>query len=238
MAMATSAYALVKMAHQPGRSSSWARAISRAATLMGRCTGTVGILWAKCTRSPTSRRGNDRGTDRPRLSFTTRVLSILDVQADAGNGDGAAIAIIRGVVDPLEVEGDVNPLTQLPIVICLKNLLGAVVEPAIADYKAQSAGGQIGAMARGQVIDHQRQAHLVLGPAPTFALEEHPQSGGAVNFSERPGLVVAVIPTQAGKDAQLLADFLLPVDAEAVADTIGPRRRDVRVDGLFAQADA
>ncbi len=58
--------------------------------------------------------------------------SVIDVHADAGDPDRAAVAVVAGVVDVAEAEGEEQPTHDVPVVVTLGDIFAAVVEAAIA----------------------------------------------------------------------------------------------------------
>jgi repressor of nif and glnA expression len=65
------------------------------------------------------------------------------VQAERRNQNGAAIAVIAGIVDVLKIEAGVNATPEMHGVIGLEDIFPAVGEAAISQQKAESAESEI-----------------------------------------------------------------------------------------------
>ncbi len=67
----------------------------------------------------------------------------LYVEAERGDEDGAAVAVVAGVVDVLQAGRDVNAAPDVGCIVGFDDIFAAVVEIAIAEQKAEAAIGEI-----------------------------------------------------------------------------------------------
>ena len=64
------------------------------------------------------------------------------MEAGCENGNGAPVAIERGMVDELVVEGDVDGFRDLEVVVSFENLLPAVGQGSVASEDAEATSGE------------------------------------------------------------------------------------------------
>src|ERR1700687_4918564 len=86
----------------------------------------------------------------------------LAMQPAREDRDRSPIGVIGGVYEQLIVGGEGEILVQRIGVVGLENLLGSVVKLTIADQQAKAAGGEEGAMSRGNPIDGRARTDGVL----------------------------------------------------------------------------
>jgi hypothetical protein len=68
----------------------------------------------------------------------------LDVEAEGGDEDRAAVAVVAGIVDVLQAGSNVDAAPKVGSVVGLHNIFAAVVESAIAQEEAETAVGEVG----------------------------------------------------------------------------------------------
>src|SRR5437868_1925295 len=103
-----------------------------------------------------------------------------------GDGDRTSVAVIGGVVDALEVEGDADSFLQFPVVVRLNDLLRVVTQSAVAEDEAETARRQVIAVTVRDPIDYPRKTDLVLRSVPAFSLEQQAHRQGRVDLRECP----------------------------------------------------
>jgi hypothetical protein len=64
------------------------------------------------------------------------MLSELYVGAERGDQDGAAVAVVAGIIDELQAGREVDAAPDVGCVVCLHDILTAVVERAVAEQEA------------------------------------------------------------------------------------------------------
>jgi hypothetical protein len=69
--------------------------------------------------------------------------SKINVEAHAGDGDGAARLIVAGIIDVLQVEGREEAAPEMRGVEAFEDFFGAVGQPAIAEQEAETAQREI-----------------------------------------------------------------------------------------------
>lgn len=123
---------------------------------------------------------------------------------DGKNVDGAAVFVVRRVVDELVVEGCPNIREELGAVVGFENGLMAVVEGAVADDEAVSTGFEEGAVFRGDAVDDAGKADDIIASFPTGAFERETGLEGLVDLGKSPGHILAVVPADAGEGAEVI----------------------------------
>jgi len=106
-----------------------------------------------------------------------------------------------------------------------RDVLGRVIQPAVANQKIQAARGQIFPMNSGQAVGGKGSAHGIEFSVPSSSLDRYAAAGEPVDRRERETLCSAVIPSQAGKDAGLRADRLVKTDPGTIFERAGAIRR-------------
>ena len=79
----------------------------------------------------------------------------------------------------------------------------------------------------GDAVNDQTDAHSVLRAAPPRPFQAKARRGCAIHVGKLPSLVLAIAPTQAREDAEILADFLLQIDAKAVLGSVRRGEKDI-----------
>src|SRR5208337_2930348 len=166
------------------------------------------------------------------ITLSARCLerSMVPVHAYRADLYGAALGVVRGVDDLLEVERHHDSGRYLPGVVRLQNLFQTILQPAVADDEAQAPGLQVIAMRTGYSIEDPSQADPVVWPAPAAPAHDKACACRPVDLGKGPRLGVAVVPTQPAEEADVVGDLLVDADATAVLVAIGARLRDVGVD--------
>ena len=70
-------------------------------------------------------------------------FSEFQVKSESGGQHRAAVAIVAGMVDVLEIQAGENPAPQVRVVIALDNIFSTVIQCAVAKEKPRSAKGQV-----------------------------------------------------------------------------------------------
>src|SRR5882672_1503099 len=141
---------------------------------------------------------------------------MFDMNPYTQNRNRPAVAIVGGIVDPLIIQGQRQPVRHGGAVIGFQDFLGPVMgKPLVADEDAKSARREVVAGGIRQAINHASQAKAVLRTTPIPAFEREPRRERAVYLGELIGLLAAVIDARAGKEAESVRDLLLEVDRRA-----------------------
>src|SRR5260221_3942715 len=146
------------------------------------------------------------------------------MHTQAEDRHGAAIAVVGGVIDALEVEGYIDSLAQFAVVVQLQDFFRAVVEPAVADDETEATGCQEVAVRVGQSVDHPGNAGFVLRPPPTRAFEQQAGRDRFIDLRERPAFGLTVVPAGTEEGAQVARQLLLEVEPEAVLGSVSAKR--------------
>src|SRR5258706_1731334 len=114
-----------------------ARAASRAAITCGAhsCAPT-GYPLRPCADKPTSEDARERAA-----RSSSAPSSEIDVQTRGGNERRAAVAVVSGVMNVLDVEREIDAAADVGRVVCLDDARRSVAQRAVADQEAQAAGG-------------------------------------------------------------------------------------------------
>src|SRR5947209_19131112 len=104
------------------------------------------------------------------------------MQPRSQDRDWTSIPVKGRVADKLIVEGGMDSLPDLKIVIGFQNPYPSVIERAIPGANARPARRQKALMHAGDAIEHSRQAQRAIGPPPDFALNTRPESGSAIDI--------------------------------------------------------
>src|ERR1700726_804581 len=96
--------------------------------------------------------------------------SKLCVQTSRKDRNRSPVGIVSGIVDELIVEGERRPFVEAVGIIGLEDLLGAIVELAIADQNPQATSSEICTRYGRESFDHPRHANLVIRSPPRIAL--------------------------------------------------------------------
>ena len=91
-----------------------------------------------------------------------------------------------------------------------------VVQVAVAEQEAEAAELQILLVVFLDGVGDEGHAELVVGPRPAAAGVVAAELEGLIDLGVGEGLVLALVPAEAGEDAEILGQLLLGVEAEAV----------------------
>src|SRR5258708_30930612 len=91
-------------------------------------------------------------------------------------------------------------------------------------------------MGAADAADGHAEAYRVLRAAPPRPFEAKPRRGCAIHVGKLPCLVFAVAPTQAREGPEILADFLLQIDAKAVLVSVRPCEHDILAEARFIES--
>jgi len=140
----------------------------------------------------------------------------IDVGAEAGDEDWAAIAVVAGIVDVLEAGGEVDAAPGVNGVVRLDDVFASVVKVAVAEEKTEAAIGEIGLMILLDGVGDEGDASTVLFAMPPCAGGTKAFGEGLVDFGVGEGFGFAVIPAEAGEGGEVVREVLFEVHAESV----------------------
>ena len=86
----------------------------------------------------------------------------VDVHADGFDEDGAAVAVVAGVVDELDVEGVVGSAPGVGVVVALEDVFAGVAEVAVAEEEAFAAEGEVGLVVALDGVGDKGEAELIV----------------------------------------------------------------------------
>src|SRR5271157_319161 len=135
--------------------------------------------------------------------------------------------VICRVLGELVIQSQLEVFRHLPVVIGFGDARRAVVEGSVADGNSEAASRKELPMGGADAVDGRDEAYRVLRAAPPRPLQAKPRRGGPIHVGKLPGLVLAIAPTQAREGPEILADFLLQIDAKAVLVSVRCRERDI-----------
>src|SRR5580658_2304457 len=144
------------------------------------------------------------------------ILSKLEVEAECADGNRAAVGVEAGVVHELVIEGEEDVFGHAEGVVGFEDLLGGVIELAVAEDETEAAVGEVFAVVLGQAADYSGHGGHVVGAGPGGAFEGKAKRAGAIDFGEGPCFAVSVVPAGSAEEAQVGRDFLLGAEAVAV----------------------
>src|SRR5438105_4329850 len=92
------------------------------------------------------------------------------------DGDRTTVAVVSGVIDDLKIGGNEDVVVDFDEIISFADFFrGVMGETSVADQEPVTAGGKIGAMVFGQLVDGDRDARDVVGAAPPVPFESQAQ---------------------------------------------------------------
>ena len=86
------------------------------------------------------------------------------MQSEAGDKHRAAIAVVAGILDMLQVRGCVNSAPDMRGVVGLDNIFATVIQTAVSEKKAQASVGEIKLMIFADGVRDDRYARAILVP--------------------------------------------------------------------------
>jgi hypothetical protein len=140
----------------------------------------------------------------------------IDMHPDGLNQHRPAIFVISRVVDELKVERIVDSAPRMQVVVALEDVFAGVVQLAVAQQKAQTAKLQVRLMIRLDSIRNKSHAEPVERARPRSSGIVAAELDSLVDFRVSKGFVLALVPANAGKGAQIRRQLLLRVEGEAV----------------------
>src|ERR1700682_4080286 len=154
----------------------------------------------------------------PKRDRATKVSTVLkfEVQAQGGNNDRSAVAIVTGIVNVLYASRWVKPAPKMHRVIGLLNGFTSVIETAITQQKAVAAQSQILLVISRNTIRNKSYSGTVEFSAPAPAGRSCTNFYGAVHFGVGIRLMAAFIPAPASENTEPIVEWLFEVCAEAV----------------------
>ena len=98
--------------------------------------------------------------------------SEIDVEAQGGNRDRAAVLVVAGIVDVLQIKGSEETAPEMRGVEALEDFLRGVGKAAVAEQEAQPAESQILLMCGDDAVGDEDGARAVVAPVPGIAGRE------------------------------------------------------------------
>ena len=135
-----------------------------------------------------------------------RVLEIY-VKTGAGGEHRAAIFVVAGVIDVLQIEGDEETAPEVRGIESFDDFFGAVSKIAITQEKSEAAEREIFLMSLDDSVGDEGHAGAIVVAIPPIALREAADFGGAIVFGIGERFVAAVAPSEAPEYAYSAARF-------------------------------
>src|SRR5579872_2681419 len=164
--------------------------------------------------------------------------SIFEVNPDSAEPHGAAVLVVPGIADILDVRAELQAdgvVAGLPRQLCavehLENLLVPVAQSSVTQQEATPAGHQIVPVRSGKSFGDGGDSQSVLTARPVSARNLRAHAGNLINFSERETLRLAIVPPEAHEQTGLtvIGERLLEIDAGSrLVATRAVVRRDIR----------
>ncbi len=142
----------------------------------------------------------------------------VDVHADGFDQHRAAVLVVAGMIDELQVKRVVDSAPGVQVVVALEDVFAGVVQVAVAQQKAQAAIAQIVLVIALDGVRDEGDAELVVGARAGVAGVVAAEGDSLVDLGVGEGLVLAFVPADACEDAEICGQLLLGVEAEAVFD--------------------
>ena len=136
--------------------------------------------------------------------------------AEGGDDDGAAVAVVAGIVDVLHAGREIDSAPDVHGVVRLEDVFAAVVEVAVAEEESEASGGEIVLVILLDGVADEGDAGAVLLAMPPGAVRADAFGERLIDFGVGEGLGLAVVPSEAGEGGEVVREILLEVDAEAV----------------------
>src|SRR2546425_2807972 len=151
-----------------------------------------------------------------RCSLPATFLLKLDVDSRAWHEHRTAIAVVAGIHDVLKIERKKHSPDHVRGVVRLQYRFAPVRQSAIAEQKAFSAELKVLLVIGGDSVADARNSNPVVAPAPPPASKIAADRRRIVHFGVRKRFVAAFIPSETAVDANVPAQLLLSVQAEAI----------------------
>jgi len=120
------------------------------------------------------------------------------------------------VVDGLEVERVVDAAPRVQIVVSFDDVFATVVQFAVTEQETEATVGQVVLVVFLDGIADEGHAQLVVGAGPSASGVVAAERDGLIDLGVGEGLVLALVPADAGEGAEVPGHFLLGVEGEAV----------------------
>ena len=129
--------------------------------------------------------------------------------AEGGDQDGAAVAVVAGIVDVLDAGGEINATPDVDGVVGLEDVFAAVVESAVAEQKAEAAVREIVLVILLDGVGDEGDAGAVLLAMPPCAVRADAFGESLVDFGVGEGFGLAVVPSEAGEGGEVAGEILV-----------------------------
>src|SRR5580704_18974367 len=129
------------------------------------------------------------------------------VEAGAGGEHWAAVFVVAGIIDVLQIEGGEETAPEVRGVERFDDFLGAVSEIAITEEKSEAAEREILLMSFDDSVGDEDGSHAVIAPLPVIAFRKSAKLNSAVHFGVFVGFVAAIAPAEAAEKCQSAARF-------------------------------
>src|SRR5579863_4034146 len=133
--------------------------------------------------------------ETPQAEARATSSSKLDMQAEGRSNQGAAVAVVAGVVDVLRVERREDSAPHVQRVVGFDNVLAPIVQFAVAEQEAEASEGQIFLMVARNSVGNERQARAVQLPFPLGSLRAGADLLGFVHFGVGVRFVLPFVPS-------------------------------------------
>ncbi len=131
------------------------------------------------------------------------------MEAERGDEDGAAVAVVAGIVDVLQAGGEVNAAPDVGCIVGFDDIFAAIVEAAIAEQEAESAIGEVILVVLLDSIGDECDASAVLFAMPPGTVGAESFGESLIVFRVSKGFSLAVIPAEACEGGKVDArDFV------------------------------
>src|ERR1035437_2875862 len=149
------------------------------------------------------------------------------MQPGTEDRDRTASTVEGGVGNELVVNCGVELLGDFVIVVRFQNLFRAVIQSTVTVQDSRAARRQEFLVDGRNTADHAGQAESVVAAAPSFPVYAHAQRRSVIYVREHPCLVMTIVPAYAREHADVLRNFLFPVQPKAVFAARGVRQGNV-----------
>src|SRR5436190_4376628 len=122
------------------------------------------------------------------------IFAEFDVQPQARDPHGAPIAIVGGIGHVLQIEAREKARDQSRAVVCLRDGLRSVPEPAISDQKIVSAAREIVGVHSGDSRGSELSGRRIEGTMPPPSGDRYANGGQPIDGGEGEALRLAIVP--------------------------------------------